>query len=155
MSSTTCHLSLISLIYYGLVAICCASPTLAIPSEVLRDLGSLGDTYSFRMNIDSDNVDQVMSRVFTANNAVQHAQLSSISGGGNPGENAARRTDELAISVGNNGLLVSYAYRTPGALEHSVTFGTLDFVNVDQSTPNGTYSYARDIENNLWWAIPG
>lgn len=115
----------ISAVCYGFVASCCAAASLAASPNILRNLGAIGDTYSFR--VVTDDVEQVPNSVFAASNAVPQAKLSHISGGSYLGNAATMPRDGRTTRVGD----------------------------VDQRTPGEAYSYARDIENKLWWAAPG
>lgn len=117
--------SRISSICYGLVVSFCAVASFAASTDILRNLGAIGDTYSFRLG--TNDVEQVTSSVFAASNAVPHAKLSGVYGGSPFGHSAPMRHDGRAIRVGD----------------------------VEQRTPGDAYSYARDIENKLWWAAPG
>lgn len=115
----------IRVVCYGLAVSCCAAASFAESPVVLQNLGAIGDTYSFRL--DTNDVDQVTNSVFAASHAVPHAKLSRISGGSYLGNPAPMRHDGRAVRV----------------------------ADVGQRTPGDAYSYARDIENQLWWAAPG
>ena len=138
-------------IYYGLVVFYCTPASVAAQVPVVRDLGTLGETYSFPM--DMDNAEKVMSHAFAASNAVQRTTLTRTSGG-NSVVGALGSTHGLAIGIDNSGPVVGYAYRVHSAVEHATMFSTSGRANIDLGTPGGAYSYARDIDINLWWAVP-
>lgn len=143
----------IGVLFSCLAVLCCASVSLAAPTPLPRDLGEFGNTYSFRM--DSEIAVLEVGQLFVASHAVDLAMLSRISGGTQSGDSPSGINDGLANSVGNSGPLVAYAYSSPTSINNTRMFGSSNFVNVRQPTSDGVYRYFRDVDNKLWWAIPG
>ena len=151
MPFMTRPVDLTGVIHRGLIVLCCVSAPLAATSYPLRDMGALGATYSFR--IEMDNLDPVPSDPFTSSSAVPDATLSRISGNGNSSSEALRITGHLDINMDTKDQLLDYAQSTHTADAHTTGPGTSGSTQTEQSTPGGTYGYSRDLDNNLWWAV--
>lgn len=151
MPFITRPVDLIRAIHCGLVVLCCILAPLAATAHVLRDLGTLGVTHSFRMGMDT--ADQVTGNPFTASNAVRHTTLSSISGSGNFGPGPLSSTPHLVIGIDDSGQLQGSDHRVHIADEHPAMLRASGGPKAAPSTRGGTYSYSRDIDNKLWWAV--
>lgn len=142
---------LIQVITGCLVVFCGTPASVAAQAFGVDGLGMLGKTYSFSMNLDP--ADNAMGHGFTANNAVQLATLTRTSGGGFVlGAPGGTRGLVVGIDTGERG--VGYVYRVHGAAEHATMLRTSGRTNTDPGTQGGIYSFTRDTDNHLWWAVP-
>ena len=135
----------------GLVVCCSTLASAAAPRHGVNDLGALGKTYSF--SIDLDVEDTTVGHAFAAGNAVRQAGLTRVSGGsyifGGPGgaHGLVIGTDHIERGVG-------YVYRAHGAVELTIMPSTPGSTHTDTGMPDAVYSYTRDTSNHLWWAAP-
>jgi len=143
------HLS--QVITCGLVVFCCAPATAAAQAFGVGDLGLLGKTYSFSIGLDP--ADNPGNHAFSASNAVRFATLTRMSGGsfvvGAPGS-----VRGLVIGLDASERGIGYVYRAHGEVEQATMFSTAGRVDTDTGTPADAYSYTRDTNNHLWWAVP-
>lgn len=128
------------------------STALATTVPGSQNLGDLGASYSFRMG-KADN-SQRIKHVFLVGNAVENAQLATISGNGYPDANRPSPLNELAISFGNSGQLIGYAFRAHGPVPPVPTFGPLGDASKIENNSGQAFRYSRDAANSLWWAEP-
>ncbi len=140
-----------NVIHRGLVVLCCVSAPITAAAYLLRDMGALGVSYSFRMGM--DNLDHLPGDPFTSSSAVLDSTLSRISGHGRSASDAPMGTDHLAIGMATGRQMLGYAQGLHTADAHTTVPGSTGVKQAARDTPDGTYGYARDIENNLWWAV--
>jgi len=140
-----------NIIHRGLVVLCCLSAPVTATAYFLRDMGALGLSYSFRMGM--DNFDHLPGDPFTSSSAVLDSTLSRISGNGSSASDAPMGTDHLAIGMATGRHMLGYAQGLRTAAAHTTVPGSTGVKQTVRDTPNGTYGYTRDIENNLWWAF--
>ncbi len=151
MCSLILRAHLTRVITYGFVVFCGVPASEAAQVSGGGDLGMLGQSYSFSMDLDP--ADNPVRRAFTASHAVQFVTLTHTSGGsyvvGEPSNDHG-----LVIGIDTSERGVGFVYRAHGAVEQATMFSTAGRANTDTGTPAGAYSYTRDADNHLWWAAP-